>query len=100
MAFSVLMHWLTSRSLFLVRILVFNHKGLPEPDRNISACGCSPLAILTVLIILMVMMVALLGFRYRSLAKGAPTVGTCSWAVSAACHQTVYDEHAAAKSLK
>jgi hypothetical protein len=66
------MHFLVSRSLFLVRILVFDYNSLPEPSENISACGFSPLAILVVIIALLVMMVFLLVCSLRALPLGAP----------------------------
>jgi hypothetical protein len=99
-AFLSLMHFLVSRSLFLVRILVFDYNSLPEPSKNISACGFSPLAILVVIIALLVMMVFLLVCSLRALPLGGPVVGTCSWVISAACHSPVDEVDAAFKAVK
>jgi hypothetical protein len=94
------MHFLISRSLFLVRILVFDYNSLPEPGKNISACGFSPLAILVVIIALLVMMVFLLVCSLRALPLGGPVVGTCGWVISAACHSPVDEVDAAFKAVK
>jgi hypothetical protein len=99
-ALSSVIHWLVSRSLFLVRILVFDHNNVPEPDRNVLACGYSPLAILVVIAALLVMMIILLVCSRRPLPPGAPIVGTCSWAISAACHRPSGDADAAFKAVK
>ena len=85
-AVSSTLHWLLSRSLFLVRIHAYGRDGKRETDRDISACGFSPLAILLVLVILVVMLVVLMIYGVRKVAPGIPSVGTCSWAISAACH--------------
>ncbi len=96
------LHWLVSRSLFLVKINVYDRNGNPEPERDISACGFSPLAILLVIVILTAMLVVLLVYGMRSLALGIPVAGANSWAISAACHyiQGDKDEDAALKPLK
>jgi hypothetical protein len=94
------MRFLVPRSLFLVRILVFDYNNQPEPDKNISACGFSPLAILVVIIALLVIMVFLLVCSLRALPPGAPVVGTCSWAISAACHRPADEVDVAFKAVK
>ena len=99
-ASSSLMHWLVSRSLFLVRVLVFDHNDQHEPDRDISACGYSPLAIVVVIVLLLLMLIVVIGFSLRPLAPGAPVVGVCSWSISAACHPPADDTHAAFKPVK
>ena len=85
-AVSSTLHWLLSRSLFLVRIHAYGRDGKRETDRDISACGFSPLAILLVLVTLVVTLIVLIIYGVRKVAPGIPSVGTCSWAISAACH--------------
>lgn len=83
---SILLHWLVSRSLFIVRISVFGWNGNPQPDRNISACGYSPLAILIVIMVLALSLGVLGIAGMQKLTPGIPVAGTCSLAISAGCH--------------
>jgi hypothetical protein len=83
---SVLLHWLVSRSLFIVRINVFGWDGKPQADRNISACGYSPLAILIVILILVLSLLVIGYAGFQKLTPGIPVAGTCSTAIAAACH--------------
>jgi hypothetical protein len=98
MGLSATMHWLLSRSLFLVRILVHDFNNEPEPKRNISACGYSPLAILLVIIMLILMIGIVVAFGFRRLPTVSPMVAPMSWAISAACHDD--DPGAAWKPVK
>jgi hypothetical protein len=82
---SIFLHWLVSRSLFIVRINVFGWDGALQADRNISAAGYSPLAILLVLLSLLVMAVV----AFQRLSPDIPIAGTCSAAIAAACHYSV-----------
>jgi hypothetical protein len=100
MATSALVHWLLSRSLFLVRINVYDHANNPEPDRDVSACGYSPLAMLVVIAVLGVMLLVLGAYSLRPLSPGPSIVGTCSWAISAACHRPLDDVDASIKPLQ
>ena len=83
---SILLHWLVSRSLFIVRIIVFGWNGNEQPDRSISACGYSVLAILIVIIVLAFSLGVLGVAGMQKLTSGIPVAGTCSLAISAACH--------------
>lgn len=96
---SVALHWLASRSLFQVEIEVLDWNGQLQPDRNVSACGFSTLAILLVAVVLLVMLSVLVGLGYTSAQPGIPIVGTNSWAISAACHDVCGDKDAARKPL-
>lgn len=87
MSAMVLLHWLVSRSIFLVRITIFDNEGLRVPSRDISACGFSPLAILLAFCLSTLMIVALVGLgRFRSFEAGMPVASACSVAISAAVH--------------
>ncbi|KAJ9613924.1 hypothetical protein H2200_002060 [Cladophialophora chaetospira] len=86
LSISVFLHWLVSRSLFIVRIKVFGWDGTEQPERDISACGYSPLAILIVILILILSLVAMLGAGMQKLTPGIPMCGTNSVAIAAACH--------------
>ncbi|KAK4494735.1 hypothetical protein PRZ48_014091 [Zasmidium cellare] len=87
MSTMVLLHWLVSRSIFLVRIIVYNTDGLRVPGRDIDACGFSPLAILLAFCLSTVMIGSLVGVGgFRRFEAGMPVAGACSVAVAAAVH--------------
>jgi hypothetical protein len=83
----VLLHWLVSRSLFLVRISIYDVNGWHDLSRDINACGFSPLALLLALCVSTIMIAVLVGLgRFRYIEAGIPTVSSCSVAISAAVH--------------
>lgn len=88
LAISILLHWLVSRSLFIVRINVFGWAGKEQPDRDISACGYSPLAILIVALIVVLSLIVMIVAGWQKLTPGIPVCGTNSVAIAAACHYT------------
>lgn len=95
------LHWLVSQSLFLARVASFTRDGHMDPDPTtlISTVGYSCIAIITVIILgaIVVLLGILIGFRkYR---PGIPLVGSCSAAISAACHPPEGDDDAATKAL-
>lgn len=96
---SALLHWLVSRSLYLVRINVFGPDGKRQPDLAISAYGFSPLATILVMSILALMLLTVFAFSMRKLEPGTTMVGTNSFAISAACHDDGGEKDAALKPL-
>jgi hypothetical protein len=100
MGASAVMHWLLSKSLFLVKIDVYDYRGVRAPDRDISACGYSALAIVLVMCMLLVMLVVLGLVGMQRLPTGIPLVGNCSWAISSACHDIAGERDAALKPLR
>jgi hypothetical protein len=100
LAVSVLLHWLVARSLFLVRVTVFGWDGKEEPDRDISACGYSPLAILLVIILVFLSLTVAMLASWRKLCPGIPICGTNSFAIAAACHNEAADYDEADKNLQ
>jgi hypothetical protein len=81
-----LLHWLVSRSLFLVKVTIINASGIPTPSRDINACGWSRLPLILALGVGLVMILTLFGLGWRRFAAGMPLLGSCSLAISAACH--------------
>lgn len=98
---SGLLHWLVSQSIFLTRVRVLDAAGSfrivsiddPLSDgratrvlKEICTCGYSPIAI--VFVIALGSIVMLLGIidGLRQLKVGIPVAGSCSAAISAACH--------------
>ena len=100
LAVSTIMYILVSRSIFFVKIDVWSFDRTLDPNRTISACGYSPLAILLVMILLVLMLFTLIALGLRRLPPGIPDAGTCSAAISAACHQGSDDPDAVYKPLK
>ena len=95
---SSLMHWLISQSIFLARVGVYDPRN--EPIQTISTCGYSAYAIVIVIIVGSTMVLALLVNGFRKLDSGMPLVGSCSLAISAACHRPLEDKDAALKPVQ
>ena len=93
LSISILLHWLVSRSLFLVRINVYGWDGTQQPDRDISAAGYSPLAILIVILIVIVSLIVMLIAGWKKVKPGIPVCGTNSVAIAAACHYAGEEDH-------
>ncbi|KZM27396.1 hypothetical protein ST47_g1466 [Ascochyta rabiei] len=101
------LHWLVSQSIFLVSIDLYDYmdnKSVAgqdwlrysvgwEEDRplSITTCGYSPIAIIFALFIGSLMLVALLGVGFIPYKHSMPLAGSCSMAISAACHPEVSD---------
>ncbi|MCJ1437968.1 hypothetical protein MMC27_007355 [Xylographa pallens] len=99
---SGLTHWIVSQSLFLARVGQYQTGEVIGGDLTIlvSGVGYSPIAIIFVLIMggLMVIGIFLNGFRrYHT---GIPLAGSCSAAISAACHVPTNDRDAAVSLLQ
>lgn len=92
---SGILHWLVSQSLFLARISAFTSEGIENPNASISQIGYSNIAIITLLALgtIVVLLGIFNGFRRGRL--GMPLVGSCSAAISAACHKPTDDKDAA-----
>ena len=95
---SVILHWLVSQSLFLARAAAFSFDG-KEITRTISTVGYSCIAIITVIILGTVVVVIGILNGFRKYRPGMPLVGSCSAAISAACHRPREDVDAATLPL-
>ncbi|CUS15481.1 unnamed protein product [Tuber aestivum] len=85
MTLSGLLHWLTSQSIFLARVDVFDELG-ESISKTISGVGYSCIATIFALTLGILALVAATGIGSRSFAAEIVTVGSCSAAISAACH--------------
>lgn len=101
LTFSGLLHWLISQSIFLVFLEVYWNpveEGLENRDTDMSnntTCGWSPPGLVSVIIVGGVMIIFLVATGFQRLSSETmPVAGSCSAAISAACHQVPYDEHA------
>ena len=96
---STVLHWLVSRSLFLARVTLYTRDGEEDPGESISTIGysCIPLLVVIILGSVTVLVGILNGFRRYK--PGIPLAGSCSAAISAACHLAEEDVHASEKPV-
>lgn len=95
---SGILHWLVSQSVFLERTSVEYGSlttGADWEEVLISTCGYSPIAIITVLPLGALLLVVLIANGFRKYKEGMPLAGSCSAAISAACHRPKEDVDAA-----
>ena len=90
MTLSGLHHWLLSQSFFLARVEISGPFGR-EAQKLISGVGYSCIAIIFLLTLGILSLVAAAGMGYKRFAAEITTVGSCSAAISAACHASGAD---------
>ncbi|KAL8976226.1 MAG: hypothetical protein Q9205_007726 [Flavoplaca limonia] len=96
---SVVMHWLVSQSLYVEILQAYDHDGVYQYD-EIWDCGFLPRAILiTICLGLAVLVVGIL-MGFRKYKPGIPLVGSCSAAISAACHPPQGDDKPSRKAVR
>ena len=83
---SIATHWTLSQSLFLVAIDVFDSSGNLDTSQTILTCGFSCIALIFLIAIGWVVLLVGVGLGFRRFKGGIPLVGSCSAAISAACH--------------
>ena len=96
---SAILHWLVSLTLFLARVNTYDSDGNIVDEDSFATVGYSPMGMITVVLLgsLLLLFLNLIGFRrYQG---GLPLAGTCSAAISAACHRPEDDFHAARKPV-
>ncbi|CAI7594746.1 unnamed protein product [Penicillium crustosum] len=86
MVVSALLHWLISRSLFIVGIDAYSPSMERQQDNDILTCGYSPVAIVSSIAVGSFMFFCVVGLSFRLFESGMPVVGSCSFTISAACH--------------
>lgn len=88
--FLMVMHFLISQSIFLVRLQYFDVNGNPDRDNvgNISDVGFSPLAILVTLCVGGALILAQILHALRPLDNRIPIHGNSSVVISALCHSS------------
>ena len=100
MTLSGLLHWLTSQSIFVARVDIFDPFGR-DTREPISTVGYSCLAIIFVLTLGILALLTAIGMGYKKLAAEITTAGSCSAAISAACHASGADpEEIVGKKLR
>ena len=89
-----------SQSLFLALVDVIGDDGVLDPSDSISTVGYSCIAIFFAIIVGVVAVTAGLANGFRRYNSGIPLVGSCSAAISAACHRPFDDSSASLLPLK
>ncbi|KAH8723446.1 hypothetical protein GQ44DRAFT_599473, partial [Phaeosphaeriaceae sp. PMI808] len=84
------LHWLVSQSIFIVDITFYD---IPESidifssnGHNWETCRFSPIAAISAVSLAFFMFTMMLGLGFVPHKKGMPLAGSCSLAISAACH--------------
>lgn len=96
---SGLLHWLMSQSLFLSSVDVFTSLGTLS-SQSILSVGYSCIAIIFAIIVGCVAVTAGIANGFRLYNAGIPLVGSCSAAISAACHRPKDDRDASLEAVK
>ena len=96
---SSVLHWLVSQSIFLARINVVDFAEAEVNWVGLSTCGYSPMAMIFVIILGSIIVLLGIGFGFRKSRSGMPLAGSCSAAISAACHPPEADVNASLKRV-
>jgi hypothetical protein len=94
-----LLHWLISRGSYLINIRVDDLSSMEIPDRTRYSRGMSPLPLLLAFFLGTKMWIVLFVLKGKHLGRGMPSIGTCSVAISAACHPPTWESADATKGL-
>jgi hypothetical protein len=85
------LHWLMSQSLFLALVNVYDDTGVMDAESSISTVGYSCIAIFCALVLGSAAVLGGILNGFRRYDDGIPLVGSCSAAISAACHRPSVD---------
>jgi hypothetical protein len=89
---SFLLHWLVSQSIFLAVITQWDELGKLKKPFTVATCGFSPFAMIFVIIAGLVIVIGVVLLSLRRFNGDIPLVGSCSAAISAACHGPSWEE--------
>ena len=97
---AAVLHWLVSQSIFLVKLDVYDPHHKLDPANSFSSCGYSAYALVITIIVGGTMVLALIANGFRRLDPTMPFAGSCSLAISAACHRPPEDSEASLFPMK
>jgi hypothetical protein len=89
-----------SQSLFLALVNVQDDTGQQDDHDSMSAVGYSCIAILCAIIVSVIAVLGGILNGFRRYKPGIPLVGSCSAAISAACHRPPGDTSASLKAVQ
>ncbi|KAK5050551.1 hypothetical protein LTR84_003832 [Exophiala bonariae] len=95
-----LMHWLLSQSIFLAVVAEYRNDGELVNPTTVGTCGFSPLAIIFVIASCGCLMIGVIALGQRNFKGGMPLAGSCSAAISAACHPLDWDKDASMQPVQ
>ena len=91
MAASAATHFILSQGFFLVAVDVFNNEGHLVKDQAILTVGFSVIALVILVIVICIGAVLTFVLGYRRYKPGMAFAGSCSAAISAACHVAEFE---------
>lgn len=88
---STLLHWLASQSIFLVTVEQWRNsyetgEWAHDDFWDFATCAYSPLALFIFTLTAVILLLVLISLGFRKFRSGMPVAGSCSLAISAACH--------------
>jgi hypothetical protein len=83
---SGLLHWLVSQSIFLAVVSEYDEVGNEKNRIAIATCGFSPIAMICVIVAGGCITIFAITLGFRKFPPEMPIAGSCSMAISAACH--------------
>ncbi|KAJ3466644.1 hypothetical protein MRS44_004208 [Fusarium solani] len=92
--------WLLSNSVFPLVIYSYDSLGRALKDVEVTACGFSPWPMVLAIAVGVVLIAGVCTFFFFRFVSTMPMVGTCSAAISAACHHDDGQEEVALKPVK
>jgi hypothetical protein len=95
-AFSAILHWLVSQSYFPVNLNIYaaisGPDGMPKMVRHVTTSGFSMSAVMFSIMAVIASLILLWTLGHNKYKEVIPVVGSCSLAISAACHPDRSDE--------
>lgn len=99
MTLSGLLHWLISQSVFLAVVANYSEGGVLLNPVQIASCGFSPMAMIFVIILGVSITVGSFLMGRKKYDPSMPLAGSCSVAISAACHRPEWDVDASINAV-
>jgi len=99
MVLSGVLHWLISQSVFLAVVAEYTSTGELDSPVAIASCGYSPIAMIITIALGVLLVLATIALGQRKYDGSIPLVGSCSLAISAACHRPEWDTDAAVRPV-
>lgn len=100
MAMSGLIHWTISQSIFLAVVSEWDADETLISSVQVASCGFSVQAIIVTMCLTFCLITGAILIGFRRYDGRIPLVGSCSAAISAACHRPEWDTDAALKPVK
>jgi len=94
------LHWLLSQSIFLAVVAEYSNVGELVDPTAVGTCGFSPLATIFVIASAGSLIIGVTALGQRRFKGGMPLAGSCSAAISAACHRPEWDKDASQQPVQ